>query len=168
MKKIKSYSKYLSDSEFEKQYAEAVKSGEEEMRLQPHAKSVRYEKRNRRVRVELQNDCVFIFPPDLVQGLANAPDDALADCRVLGVGSTLEWSTLDQHYSIAGLMQGIFGNRAWMAELRRESGQTRSENKNATSPKKVTLRAIKRERVKAPKNISGKEESSRTRRKISA
>jgi len=102
-------SKYLGDEEFEKQFEEATKRGEETMRTQPRAVAVRYDRKQKRVVIELSNDCVFIFPPGLVEGLAGKSTQELSVVRILGAGFTLEWSALDEHYSVVGLMQGLLG-----------------------------------------------------------
>jgi hypothetical protein len=117
MKKQTKTVKRMSDKEFERQYAKAVKRGKESMKKYPCAKRVRYDKRSRSVRVELTNGCTFIFPPDLVQGLADVSDEVLADVELLGLGFAIVFTRLDMEYSIAGLMQGVFGNKAWMTEL---------------------------------------------------
>lgn len=117
MKKQTKTIKRISDEEFERQYAKAVKRGKESMKKDPRAKRVRYDKRSRNVRVELTNGCTFIFPPDLVQGLADASDEVLADVEPLGLGFAIVFTRLDMEYSITGLMQGIFGNAEWMEKL---------------------------------------------------
>lgn len=175
MKKTNSYSKYVSDEEFEKQFEEATKRGEETMRTQPHAVAVRYDKKQKRVVIELSNDCVFIFPPGLVEGLTGRTEQELSDVKILGAGFTLEWSKLDHHYSVAGLMQGMFGSKAWMAELGRKGGSVTSERKAEASRRNGQLGGVKGGRPQVNDNTDArkkylreKKRESRERQKQSA
>ena len=108
----------MSDEEFERQFAEARRRGEEELEREPLALSVRYDRRRRRVVIELNNGCTFMFPPVLAQGLSGASPADIADVRILGQGQALAWDKLDTHFSIKGLLAGRFGNDAWMAAIK--------------------------------------------------
>jgi hypothetical protein len=81
----------------------------------PHAVSARYDARSERIVVELTSGATFAFPPRLVEGLANAAPAHLAEVELLGDGEALHWETLDVDYSVAGLVNGIFGTARWMA-----------------------------------------------------
>jgi hypothetical protein len=48
-------------------------------------------------------------------------------------GAALHWENLDQDFSVAGLLAGIFGTKAWMAELGRQGGSITSEAKRAAA-----------------------------------
>src|SRR4051812_21942884 len=82
---------------------------------QPHAVSARYDARSERLVVELTSGATFAFPPRLVQGLTDAAPAQLAEVELLGDGEALHWETLDVDYSVAGLVNGIFGTARWMA-----------------------------------------------------
>lgn len=82
---------------------------------QPHAKSARYDARNDRIVIELESGATFAFPPRLVEGLADAASAHLAEVELLGDGEALHWETLDVDYSVAGLVNGVFGTARWMA-----------------------------------------------------
>lgn len=58
---------------------------------EPHAKSARFDRRSRRVLVEMDNGCLFAFPAKLVQGLEHATQEELADIELLGGGYALHW-----------------------------------------------------------------------------
>ncbi|MGH9935539.1 MAG: DUF2442 domain-containing protein [Blastocatellia bacterium] len=109
----------ISDEEFERQYAEAVKRGKERLKTEPRAKSATYDPKTRRVIIELMNDCVFIIPVDLMQGLRGASDEDLMDFSLMPRGFDLHWHRLDAQFTVFGLMQGRFGTKRWMAELGR-------------------------------------------------
>lgn len=140
MAKVKLGKFEVDEAELERQHEEAVKRGEEAMRTEPRAVAVRYDARKKRVIVDLNNDSTFIFPPKLAQGLSEASDAELSDVKVLGLGFALEWTRLDAHFSVSGLLSGIFGNKKWMnnlqehlAEAGRKGGASRSEAKRRAS-----------------------------------
>ena len=123
----------MSDTEFERQYAAATRIGEEELRNNPLAVAVDYNTRLRKVRVTLNNGCLFVFPPELVQGLTNATPQQLAAVRILGPGAAIDWPSLDVQCQITSLLSGIFGTRRWMAGLDRKGRQTTLPAKTATT-----------------------------------
>lgn len=140
MGKVKIGKFYVDEAELDRQHRDAVKRGEEAMKTRPRAVSVRYDKAQKRVIVDLSNGTTFIFPPHLAQELSGASDAELADVRVLGVGFALEWATLDAHFSVENLLAGIFGNKKWMenlnhhmAEIGRKGGQATSAAKRKAS-----------------------------------
>ena len=101
----------------------------------PRAASARYDAETERIIVELTNGCRFVFPPELVQGLAGAPSGALAKVTVTPAGWGLHWEDLDVDLSVPNLALGIFGTRAWMQELGRRGGLRRSQAKARASRK---------------------------------
>lgn len=115
------------------QFAAADAAGEAQWQSDPHATAVRYDAASGRVLVTLSNDCVFAFPARSIQGLADADDGALAEVVPLGVGLALEWPALDVQVRLAALLQGVFGTHAYMAELARRAGQSRSPAKAAAA-----------------------------------
>jgi hypothetical protein len=120
----------ITDDEFEKQYAEATARGEEAMKTELRARSAHYDRKRRRVVVELLNGCTFMFPPTLVQGLEAASADELSEVEVTPQGFGLHWEKLDADFTVGGLLAGIFGTRAWMSEMGRRGGSVRSEAKS--------------------------------------
>jgi uncharacterized protein DUF2442 len=97
---------------------------------QPHAALARYDARSERIVVELTSGATFAFPPRLVEGLADAAPAHLAEVELLGDGEALHWETLDVDYSVAGLVNGIFGTARWMAA---RAGRTTSPAKAAAA-----------------------------------
>lgn len=100
------------------------------MRTQPRAAAARYDAKSGRVVIDLVNGTTFAFPAEMAQGLAGANPADLADIEVLGVGFGLHWEKLDVDFTVAGLMNGIFGTRAYMA---RQGGLARSDAKAAAA-----------------------------------
>ncbi len=97
---------------------------------EPRATEVRYNRKLKRMVVELTNGCTFTFPPDLAQGLETATDGQLAQVEIIGVGYGLHWEALDVDLSVPGLLAGLFGTKAHMA---RQAGKTTSPAKAAAA-----------------------------------
>jgi len=107
----------LNDAEFDRQFLAAARRGDYRLQYQPRAVAVHYQPRGRRVFVELNNGSTFIFPSDVVERIAGAAPPALASVRLLGPGTAIEWPRLDVQLSVAELLNGVFGTRAWMKRL---------------------------------------------------
>lgn len=117
----------MSDEEFERQFTEARKRGEEMLQKNPRARSAYYDRESGRIVVDLLNGCTFMFPTELAQGLRGVAPEDLAEVEVDPYGLTLHWEKLDADFTVAGLMGGVFGTRAWMAELGHTGGSATSE-----------------------------------------
>ena len=111
----------MSEAEFERQYAEATRLGEEELRTSPLASAVKYNSRTRCVVISINKGSTLVVPVDLLQDVQGAPARDLAKVHILGPGLAIEWPTLDQQFSVSGLLAGNFGNEAWMSALRRRT-----------------------------------------------
>ena len=96
---------------------------------EPRAQAAHYDLDLNRIVVELRNGATFLFPPELVQGLAGASPDNLNNVEVTPSGEGLHWEQLDVDMSIPALMVGIFGTKAWMAELGSRGGSVTSTAK---------------------------------------
>ena len=110
----------------EAEFAAAEERGRLARATEPRAKAVRYNRRTRRIVVDLVNGCTFAFPPALAQGLDAANDEQLSNVEILGAGYGLHWEALDVDFSVPGLLAGIFGTAAYMA---RRAGQATSASK---------------------------------------
>ncbi|MGK7890776.1 MAG: DUF2442 domain-containing protein [Leptolyngbyaceae cyanobacterium] len=106
---------------------QARQAAEDEAQSFPHfhAQQAFYDRPKKLVTIVLMNEAVFAFPPHLVQELVNATEDDLSEVEISPSGQGLHWETLDVDLDIIGLLQGIFGTRAWMAELS-EKGKSSS------------------------------------------
>ncbi len=125
-----------TNKSFAEEYAQAVAQGEVAAQHEPRARAVRYDAAANRIVVELMNECTFMFPPESAQDLAGASALELADVRVMPQGFALEWPQLDAHFSVAGLLAGIFGSKKWMAaQAAREMGRVGGA---VSSPAKTT------------------------------
>ncbi len=97
---------------------------------EPRAASARYDRRTGRVIVRLTNGCMFAFPPRLAQGLESATEAQLGQIEILGAGYGLHWEALDIDLTIPGLMAGLFGTRAYIAQ---QAGRATSPAKAAAA-----------------------------------
>lgn len=101
----------ITDEEFEA----ATKAGDAFMEANPHAVVARYDRRRRRVVVELSSGLEIAFRPHDVQGLEHATPEQLAEVEILGVGHALGWESINADVWLPGLLKGHFGTKAWMA-----------------------------------------------------
>jgi hypothetical protein len=98
----------LTDAELRR--AEA--RGRKMLETEPRAVAAHYDVAAGRVVIDLANGCAYAFPAQRVQDLHGASGDL----------------------NVPALVNGIFGNRAWMArELARLAGRTRSPKKAAAA-----------------------------------
>ena len=98
--------------------ADFVKASERGRRLLargPLATSAKYEAG--RIRVELNNGCVFEFPVDQAQGLAGAKPADLRAVEVSASGLGLHWPKLDADLYVPSLVKGVLGTKEWMAAI---------------------------------------------------
>ena len=109
---------------------DAITRGKIARANEPRAASARFDAQSGRITVELENGCVFAFPPGLVQDLVRATPAQLAEVQVIGNGYGLYWEALDADIAIPSLMAGMFGTQAWMA---RRAGQATSPAKAAAA-----------------------------------
>jgi hypothetical protein len=76
----------------------------------------------------------LVFPASLMEGLAGALPEDLADIEITPAGLGLHWPKLDADVYIPALLNGIFGSRRWMAaQLGAAGGRVRSKSKSAAS-----------------------------------
>lgn len=111
----------LDDEDLDREIDEARKQSKIESDSGPRAVSARYNRRTRRIDIELVDGCLFAFPAKSAQGLEGATPDQLAEVEVLGDGYALHWENLDIDFTVAGLMAGRLGSRAWMREHARRA-----------------------------------------------
>lgn len=126
----------MSDEEFERQFAEATKRGEEALRTEPQAKSAIYDRASNRLVIEMKNSTTLIVPCNVMQGLRDADPELIAEVELMPRGAALHWERLDQDFSVAGLLAGRFGTKRWMEQLQREAESGVSdENRRVDAPK---------------------------------
>lgn len=96
-----------------------------------HATAARYSRRNNRVVVSLHTGLELALPPHLVEGLAEASPEALAEIEISPSGLGLHWPQLDVDLYVPALLEGQFGTKEWMAkQMGAAGGKSRSEAKS--------------------------------------
>lgn len=133
MVKVKFGKWEYDEDELRRRHKEATGRGKERERNEPQACAARYDRKTHRLVIELTNGTTFIVPCDLLQGLRDAPPKLIAEVEILPRGYGLHWEKLDQDFTTAGLLAGLFGTRTWMAELGRAGGRRTTPKKAAAS-----------------------------------
>ena len=121
----------ISDAEFERQYREATKRGEESLKHDPRAVSASYQ--NGEVTVRLMSGWSFSFDPRRYKFLKNATDKELSEVKPLGLGFALEWESIDQHLGVGPLILDLIGKKYIATEVGRQNETATSERKKAAS-----------------------------------
>ncbi len=99
----------------------------------PQAIAAGYHAATDAVVLTLANGVRVAIPRQLLQGLRDASPAAVAQIEIEGPGSGLYWPALDVDHYVPGLLAGVFGTRAWMAEIGRRGGRVRSVAKAVAS-----------------------------------
>ena len=111
----------------DRHFREAILTGEAERARAPTPAAARFDEASGRIVVDFTNGAAFMVPARAIQGLENATAAQLAEVELLGE-TGLHWETLDVDFSIAGLMNGIFGTAKFM-DAQRRGGKSRSAAK---------------------------------------
>lgn len=113
----------------EQEFQAAVLQGEE-IRRNGYAVSAEYDAHQNRLVVGLSNGVVIMVPVHLLEELAEAGADDLAEIKISPAGLGLHWPRLDADVYVPALMQGVFGTRRWMAaQLGATGGRATSKAK---------------------------------------
>ena len=123
----------MAKDDFDIEFKRAGQAAKKADEVEPRAVAARYDRKAKRVVVDLRGGASFSFPPELAQGLAGASVADLTKVVLTPSGSGLRWPTLDADFSLPALMLGIFGSKSWMAELGRRGGSVTSKAKAATA-----------------------------------
>jgi Protein of unknown function (DUF2442) len=115
------------------QFDQARAAGKHAAETEPRAVKAWYAADSERVFIELTNGVMMGFPYQLLQGLANGTPEQLAEVEIMPTGSALHWESLDADLGVAQLVSGLFGSKAWMTELGRHGGKSKSEAKAQAS-----------------------------------
>ncbi len=120
----------------EQKHLDAVKHANERLSTSPRARRAAFDRKTRRLVVDLENGTTFIVPVDLVQILRDATDEQIAAVETKVHGIYLGWEELDEDLTLEHLMAGVFGTQKWMSGLRehladagRKGGASRSAAK---------------------------------------
>ena len=79
--------------------------------------------------VGLSNQRRLVLPIEDLQGLGNATHKQIQNYELLGHGTGISFPDLDVDLYVPALIEGVYGNRRWMAQLGRKGGSARTEAK---------------------------------------
>ena len=79
--------------------------------------------------VALSNHRRLVLPVEDVQGLGSATHEQLRKYKLIGRGTGISFPELDVDLYVPALIEGVYGNRRWMAQLGKKGGSARTEAK---------------------------------------
>jgi hypothetical protein len=79
--------------------------------------------------VGLSNQRRLVLPIEDVQGLGEATHQQLQNYQLLGRGTGISFPDLDVDLYVPALIEGVYGNRRWMAQLGKKGGSAKTEAK---------------------------------------
>jgi Protein of unknown function (DUF2442) len=120
--------KQISDKEFEKQFSAAEKRGRESAGYEPRAVAAEY--KDGEIFIQTNSGWSFSFKPEMLEELQQAKPAHLKDIKILGDGSTLEWTVLDVHIGIGALCVQLLGEKFLKSEMARRTGSVKSVRKS--------------------------------------
>lgn len=93
----------------------AATSRGEQVRKNGYAVAAEYDRQQERLVVTLNTDVTVMVPVHLLEGLADAKADDLAEIEITPAGLGLHWPRLDVDVYVPALMHGVFGSKRWIA-----------------------------------------------------
>jgi hypothetical protein len=81
--------------------------------------------------VGLSNGRRLVLPIEDIQGLGSATRAQIQNYELLGNGTGISFPDLDVDLYVPALIEGVYGNRRWMAQLGKKGGSAKTEAKGA-------------------------------------
>ena len=102
----------------------------------PAATAAYYDRKSKRIIVQLSSGIGIFFSPHDAQGLENATPAQLSEIEISPSGFGIHFPKLDADLYVPGILEGVLGSRKWMAaRLGAAGGRSRS------LPKRTAARA---------------------------
>lgn len=79
--------------------------------------------------VALSNGRRLVLPVEDLQGLGEATHRQIQNYELLGRGTGISFPDLDVDLYVPALIEGVYGNRRWMAQLGKKGGSAKTEAK---------------------------------------
>lgn len=112
----------------------ATERGRQLQAMSPRATAARYDRKNDRVVISLNNKLDVSFSPNDAQGLENAQPSRLEEIEISPSGFGIYFPRLDADLYVPAILEGILGSRKWMASrLGQVGGQSKSRAKKAAA-----------------------------------
>jgi hypothetical protein len=100
----------------------------------PKAVSARYDRKNRRIEIQLSSNLNVSFSPRHAQGLGEATSSQLQEIEISPSGFGIHFPKLDADLYLPAILQGFLGSQKWIASrLGQAGGKSRSAAKKAAS-----------------------------------
>jgi hypothetical protein len=113
-----------TDAEIEAALSRAKLHGGE-----PRAQSVMHVPDLKLLIVGLSNGRRLVLPIEDIQGLDSATLSQIHNYELLGNGTGISFPDLDVDLYVPALIEGVYGNRRWMAQLGKKGGSAKTEAK---------------------------------------
>jgi len=123
----------MTDNGFEEQLKRAREVGRATLQSERRAVDVRYLESSDELRLELSDGAELLVPVSQLEGLSGASPEAIRGVELTVDGLALHWDELDVHYTVPGLVRGLYGTRAWMRAIGRKGGRAASAEKQRSS-----------------------------------
>lgn len=130
----------MREEQLNHQFEEATKRGQDALAASPKAKAITYNAKSKRIVIEFESGVSAVIPTNLIEILQYATPEQVGDVELAVEGLYLRWKSLDEDLFVPNLLQGIFGTRKWMDELKKhlseagkKGGASRSEAKRKSS-----------------------------------
>ncbi|MGA2211660.1 MAG: DUF2442 domain-containing protein [Bryobacteraceae bacterium] len=100
----------------------------------PRAISAHYDRRTKRIVIELSSRLIVSFSPGDVEGLEHATPSQLNEMDISPSGFGIHFPAVDADLYVPALLEGFLGSKTWMASrLGQVGGQSRSKAKQTAS-----------------------------------
>jgi hypothetical protein len=96
---------------------------------EPRAQSVAHIPDLKLLIVGLSNGRRLVLPIEDIQGLGSATHSQIQNYELLGNGTGISFPDLDVDLYVPALIEGVHGNRRWMAQLGKKGGSAKTEAK---------------------------------------
>jgi len=96
---------------------------------EPVARSVEHVPELNLLIVKLSNGRRLALPIEDLQGLGDATHEQTENYELLGRGTGIRFPELDVDLYVPALIEGVYGNRRWMAQLGRKGGSAKTPAK---------------------------------------
>jgi hypothetical protein len=100
---------------------------------EPRALTVEHIQRLNLLIVGLSNGRRLVLPIEDLQGLGRATHKQIQNYELLGHGTGISFPDIDVDLYVPALIEGVYGNRRWMAELGKKGGRAKTEAKRRAS-----------------------------------
>lgn len=119
----------MSEAAIQKQIERARRAGDRTLRESPRVESLDFQEDDRLLVLNMRNGLSVRIPVDELQGLSGAPWADVMKAEIAENGLALHWDSLDAHFTIPGLVKGVYGTSEWMKEIGRKGGHATSLKK---------------------------------------